>query len=356
MKKMITNKQQDRALTPPENVASLPDGLQHWLADKLGRDDYVVQPAFANIDSPTYFRITIAGETHLLIDASLVAPGHANYSRISGLLRAAKVNAPEVRAEDSNRGFYLLGDIGYETYSEALNESNADSLLRDARTTLINWQLASRAHKLPACDAAFLRAELEQFSHHYIAGHLGVALTAEQQQTLEKMFDLIVAATATQPKVYVHRDYVPDNLIASVIASTPGPGVLGFQGAMFGAISYDVVSLYKNTAVLCDEERTLDGMIRYWESAKKANLPVPADFSDFYRDAEWMGLQRHLKLIASSAQKSTQEKSKKPGEVTELIRYVRRVGERYVALFPLIRLFDKLNINDGIPRTVGISF
>lgn len=356
MNKMITNTQQDRALTSPENVTLLPNDLQRWLVDKLGRDDYVVQPAFANIDSPTYFRITIAGETHLLIDASLVAVDHVDYSRISNLLRAAQVNAPDVIAEDSRRGFYLLGDMGDETYSTALTGANADLLLRDARTTLINWQLASRADTLPACDAAFLRAELEQFSHRYIAGHLGVALSAEQQQTLAKMFDLIVAATAAQASVYIHRNYVPDNLIASA----RNPGVLGFQGAMFGAISYDVVSLYRNATVLCDEERTLDGMIRYWESARKANLPVPADFGDFYRDAEWMGLQRHLKLIASSAQKSaqkgTQEKSKKPGEVTQLIRYVRQVGERYVALFPLIRLFDKLNINDGVPRTFGISF
>jgi N-acetylmuramate 1-kinase len=107
---------------------------------------------------------------------------------------------------------------------------------------------------------------------------------------------------------------------------------------------------------LCDEERILDGTIRYWESAKKANLPVPADFGDFYRDAEWMGLQRHLKLLGALAPSGEQATSKQMAEIPRLIRYVRQVGERYVALFPLIRLFDKLNINDGVPRTVGISF
>lgn len=357
---MITNTRQDPGLNSSQRIGSLSGELNDWLGNKLGGDNFVVEPVFTNIATPSYFGITIAGETHLLIDASWAAVDHAEYSKISKLLRAAQINAPEVITEDSRRGFYLLTDVlthmGRETYKEALTEANADALFRDARTTLINWQLASRADTLPVGDATFLRNELEQFSHHYLLGHLGIALTVEQAQTIANMFNVIVAANATQANVYVHRDYVPDNLIAS----TPGPGVLGFQGAMFGAISYDIVSLYRSATVLCDEERSLDGMIRYWESAKKANLPVPADFGDFYRDAEWMGLQRHLTLIANMAKKSTQysnaEKSKKLDEMTQLIRYVRQVGERYVALFPLIRLFDKLNINDGVPRTVGISF
>jgi N-acetylmuramate 1-kinase len=356
---MTTNTRQDFVstshATANAHATTLADGLHNWLADKLGSDDFVVQSAFPAIHVPQYFRITIAGETRVLIDASPVATDYRAYSTVSTLMRAAQVNAPEVLAEDAKQGFYLLNDPGMQTYSEVLNEANADSFFRDARATLIKWQLASRPDTLPVGDAAFLYRELAQFSDGYIARHLDVTLSADQQQTLASVFKAIVEANLAQANVYVHRDYVPGNLV--VAEANPGaPNVLGFQGAMFSAISYDISSLYKDVAVLCDEERILDGTIRYWESAKKANLPVPADFGDFYRDAEWMGLQRHLKLLGAVAHAGEQATSKHADEIPRLIRYVRQVGERYVTLFPLIRLFDKLNINDGTPRTVGISF
>jgi N-acetylmuramate 1-kinase len=353
---MTTNTRQDLVSISPAtanaHATTLTDGLHNWLVDKLGSDDFVVQSAFPAIHAPRYFRITIAGETRVLIDASSVAADYGTYSKVSNLMHAAEVNAPEVLAEDTKQGLYLLNDPGTQTYSEALNEANADSFFRDARATLIKWQLASQPDTLPICDAAFLHRELAPFSDSYIAKRLSIALTADQQQILASVFKTIVEANLAQANVYVHRDYAPGNLVVS----EANPCVLGFQGAMFGAISYDISSLYKDVAVLCDEERVLDGTIRYWESAKKANLPVPADFGDFYRDAEWMGLQRHLKLLGALVHSSEQGASKKTEEIPRLIRYVRQVGERYVALFPLIRLFDKLNINDGVPRTVGISF
>jgi N-acetylmuramate 1-kinase len=267
----------------------------------------------------------------------------------------AHINAPEVIAEDVKRGFFLLGDMnsfGTQTYADALNETNADALFRDARETLIKWQLASQADTLPTSDAAFLQRELNQFSDNYIVQHMGVTLTSAQQEMLTNVLKVIVEANLAQANVYVHRDYVPANLLVS----ESDPGILGFQGAMFGAISYDIASLYKDVQITCDEERALDGTIRYWESAKKANLPVPADFGDFYRDAEWMGLQRHLKLMGTLTPSGDGTTLKHLDEMPRLVRYVRKVGERYTALFPLIRLFDKLNINDGVARTVGISF
>jgi N-acetylmuramate 1-kinase len=354
---MTTNTRQNLVSISPTaadgQATTLTNGLYNWLADKLDSADFVVRSTFPAIQAPQYFRITIAGKTRVLIDASLVAADYCAYSKVSELMRAAQVNAPEVLAQDVAQGFYLLSDLGRETYSEALNETNADSFFRDARAVLVKWQLASRPDTLPTCNAAFLHRELAQFSDGYIAKRSGIALTSDQQQILASVFKVIVEANLAQANVYIHRDYVPGNLV--VAEANPGaPNVLGFQGAMFGAISYDISSLYKDVAVLCDEERILDGTIRYWESAKKANLPVPADFGDFYRDAEWMGLQRHLKLMGALTQ--VDEQARHAEEISRLIRYVRQVGERYVALFPLIRLFDKLNINDGVPRTVGISF
>jgi N-acetylmuramate 1-kinase len=344
---MTINKQHD-----PFDASS---ALADWLAATLGTKNYITEPAYLDKRTPPYFRITNGDETHVLIDASSVAADYGAYAQITQLMRAAQINAPEVLAEDAKRGFFLLGDIGRQTYADALNETKADALFRDARETLIKWQLASRANMLPMCDEAVLQRELNQFSDNYIVQHMGVTLTSAQQQALTGVLDVIVKANLAQANVYVHRDYVPANLVVS----QPGPGapnLLGFQGAMFGAISYDIASLYKDVQIICDEERVLDGTIRYWESAKKANLPVPADFGDFYRDAEWMGLQRHLKLMGTLVRSGESTTLKHLDEIPRLVRYVRKVGERYVALFPLIRLFDKLNINDGVARTVGISF
>jgi N-acetylmuramate 1-kinase len=326
--------------------------LAVWLAATLGTKDYITEPVYVDKHTPTYFRITIGDETRVLIDASLAAGDYGGYAKISQLMRAAQINAPAVLAEDAKRGFFLLSDIGTQTYADALNETNADALFRDAREALIKWQLASRPNTLPVCDAAFLQRELNQFSDNYIVQHMGVTLTSAQKESLSSVLDVIVNANLAQANVYVHRDYVPANLVMSL----PDPGILGFQGAMFGAISYDIASLYKDVQITCDEERVLDGTIRYWESAKKANLPVPADFGDFYRDAEWMGLQRHLKLMGALIGSGENTTLKHRDEIPHLVRYVRKVGERYVALFPLIRLFDKLNINDGVARKVGISF
>jgi N-acetylmuramate 1-kinase len=344
---MTINKQQN-----PFDTSSAVAG---WLQHTLGTTQFVAEPAYAHKHAPPYFRITIGDETRVLIDASSVAADYGEYSKVSRLMRVAHINAPEVIAEDVKRGFFLLGDMnsfGTQTYADALNETNADALFRDARETLIKWQLASQADTLPTSDAAFLQRELNQFSDNYIVQHMGVTLTSAQQEMLTNVLKVIVEANLAQANVYVHRDYVPANLLVS----ESDPGILGFQGAMFGAISYDIASLYKDVQITCDEERALDGTIRYWESAKKANLPVPADFGDFYRDAEWMGLQRHLKLMGTLTPSGDGTTLKHLDEMPRLVRYVRKVGERYTALFPLIRLFDKLNINDGVARTVGISF
>ena len=341
---MTKNKQRD-----PFNASS---AAADWLHHTLGTTQYIAEPAYAEKHSPQYFRITNGDETRVFIDASATAADYDAYAKLSRLMRDAQINAPEVLAEDAKRGYFLLSDVSGRTYAEALNDSNADALFRDSRETLIKWQLASRPNTLPICDAAFLQREVTQFSDNYIIRHMGVTLTSTQHETLTTVLNVIVKANLAQASVYVHRDYVPANLVLS----QPDPVVLGFHGAMFGAISYDIASLYKDVQITCDEERVLDGTIRYWESAKKAHLPVPADFGDFYRDAEWMGLQRHLKLMGTLVQAGDSTTLKHLDEIPRLVRHVRKVGERYTALFPLIRLFDKLNINDGVARTVGISF
>src|SRR4029079_7919772 len=142
-------------------------------------------------------------------------------------------------------------------------------------------------------DGALLQREMALFPDWYVARHLEKTLSAEQQAGLHKIFALLAASALAQPKVYVHRDYMPPNRMVS----EPNPGILDFQDAVHGPITYDVVCLLRDAFISWEEERVLDWSIRYWEKAKKAGLPVDPDFGEFWRALEWMGLQRHLKVM-----------------------------------------------------------
>jgi aminoglycoside/choline kinase family phosphotransferase len=263
------------------------------------------------------------------------------FIQVADLLRQAGLNAPTVLAQDLEQGFLLLTDLGTTTYLAALqqDDASADDLFSDATDALIAWQLASRPGVLPPYDAALLRRELDLFPDWYLARHLGLELAPEQRQVLQRMFALILASNLAQPAVYVHRDFMPRNLMLS----EPNPGILDFQDAVYGPISYDVASLVRDAFISWQEERALDWVVRYWDKARRAGLPVGADFGDFYRDLEWMGLQRHLKVLGIFAR--IHYRDGKPGYVEDtprFVRYVRAVAGRYNALAPLARLFDEI--------------
>ncbi len=262
----------------------------------------------------------------------------------------AKVHVPKVLAHDLARGFLLLSDLGATTYLAALNPGNADQLFGDAIDALIRWQLASREGVLPAYGKNLLRRELDLFPEWYLDRHLGIRLSSLQRESLEKIFSLILAGNLAQPKVYVHRDYMPRNLMVS----NPNPGVLDFQDAVFGPISYDVASLFKDAFLSWEEEKVLDWTVHYWERAKRAGLPVNADFGVFYRDFEWMGLQRHIKVLGIFARICHRDnKSGYVEDTPRFLGYIRVVAQRYAALTPLLRLLDQFQ--DRVPA-VGHTF
>ncbi len=272
------------------------------------------------------------------------------FVRIASLMRAAGLHTPEVLAQDIEHGFLLLSDLGATTYLDVLTDSNADELFRDATEALLKLQLASRPGVLPPYDEALLRRELDLFAEWYVARHLGLRLDNAQSQILAEAATLIVKNNLSQPAVYVHRDYMPRNLMVS----RPNPGVLDFQDAAYGPITYDVVSLFKDAFISWDEERVLDWAVRYWEKAKRAELPVNADFGEFYRDFEWMGLQRHLKVLGIFARISYRDgKPEYLKDTPRFVHYVGAVCARYPALAPLARLIDQLE-NRSV--TVGYTF
>jgi N-acetylmuramate 1-kinase len=317
------------------------DRMQHWLRPLFPEDPLLLKPASADASFRRYFRLHCAdGSTRIIMDAPPEQEDCRPFIHVASLLHEAGVHAPRVLAQDLDQGFLLLDDLGCTTYLEALPNGDADALFRDATDALLRWQLASRPDVLPPYDEALLRRELALFPDWYVGRHLDIELSAAQRQVLDETFALIVRNNLAQPSVFVHRDYMPRNLMVSA----PNPGVLDFQDAVFGPITYDVISLFKDAFLSWEEERVLDWLIRYWEKAKRAGLPVDSDFSAFYRDCEWMGMQRHLKVLGIFARINYRDgKPHYLADTPRFVNYVRTVAARYREFGPLLRLFDELH-------------
>jgi aminoglycoside/choline kinase family phosphotransferase len=320
------------------------DAAQAWVAGKLSSDlgaaPLTLTPASADASFRRYWRATLAdGRTYVVMDAPPVHEDCRPFVRVARMLQEAGVNAPQVLAQDLSQGFLLLTDLGTRTYLDELSESNAAPLFADATDALLRWQLASRPGELPPYDEALLRRELNLFPEWYVGRHLRKELSQAQKTALENIFQQLVRSALAQPVVYVHRDYMPRNLMVC----EPNPGVLDFQDAVLGPITYDVVSLVRDAFISWDEERVLDCTARYWEKARRASLPVAADFAEFWRAFEWMGLQRHLKVLGIFARIHYRDgKPKYLADTPRFIAYALLVARRYRELAPLARLLDEL--------------
>lgn len=318
--------------------------LEEWLASQFPERYSHIAPASADASFRRYFRVFLTDDTLIAMDAP---PEHEDcrpFVHVAGLFGEAGVHVPRIFNADLERGFILLSDLGDQTYLAALNESSADELYLAALDSLIKIQLASRDGVLPAYDEALLLREMRLFPDWYIEKHLGVTLTGSQADRLAAIFNIVLQNNLAQPKVYVHRDYHSRNLMVT----TPNPGILDFQDAVYGPITYDLVSLLKDAYISWDEERLLDWLIRYWEKARKAGLPVANDFADFYRDFEWMGVQRHLKVLGIFAR--LYHRDGKDGYLKDLplvMSYLRKACQRYNALAPLLVLLDELEGKSG---------
>jgi hypothetical protein len=330
--------------------------LQGWLASlpaDLGVQPESLRPASADASFRRYFRLAargVAGGTAIAMDAPPPQEDTRPFLHVAALLHEAGLNAPRVLAQDVQQGFLLLTDLGTTTYLAALNEENANELFEAATGALVRWQLASRADALPPYDEALLRRELDLFPEWYLGRHLGLDPAPAQRQMLASLWRQLIDVCLAQPRVFVHRDYMPRNLMVT----SPAPGILDFQDAVVGPISYDVVSLFRDAFVSWPEERVLDWTIRYWERARRAGLPVDADFADFYRAFEWTGLQRHLKVLGIFARIHYRDgKPQYLVDTPRFIAYARAVARRYRPLAPLARLLDEI---EGVQPRAGFTF
>ena len=326
------------------------EALEAWLGSVLPAPMAAIASASSDASFRRYFRVTLAepvatpdrtarAATLIAMDAP---PPHEDcrpYVAAAKLLAAAGLHAPAILATDLERGFLLTTDLGTRMYLDALDEESAPKLYRDACGALVRWQLASRENVLPPYDQTLLKRELALFPDWYVAKHLALEVTAEQRATLDAAFELILANNLAQPRVFVHRDYHSRNLMVT----DPNPGVLDFQDAVYGPITYDLVSLLRDAYVEWDEERQLDWAARYWEHARDAALPVATDFSAFWRDFEWMGVQRQLKVLGIFTRLYHRDgKGAYLKDMPRVMRYLRGACARYRELFPLARLLDQL--------------
>ena len=318
--------------------------LTEWLHSLFPNERITLSPASADASFRRYFRASFAdGQTRIVMDAPPQREDCRPFLHIAKLFEDAGTHVPHVYAQDMEQGFLLLSDLGNTTYLQALSGGEtgiARTLYGDATDALINIQLASRDNELPPYDEALLKREMRLFPEWYITKHLNVTLTDAQNSKLEEVFARIIANNLAQPRVYVHRDYHSRNLMK---LEDSNPGILDFQDAVYGPITYDLASLFKDAYICWKEADIIDWLIRYWEKARKAGLPLHNDFSEFYRDYEWMGVQRHLKVLGIFAR--LYHRDGKDGYLKDLplvMSYLRTACARYIDLKPLLNLLDTL--------------
>ena len=340
--------------------------LRAWLTATLPGQPYDLAPASADASFRRYFRATFAdgSPSRIVMDAPPEKEDVRPWLHVAELFRAAGAHVPEVLAQDLDHGFLLLSDLGSTTYLNALHTPagqepdlhRAAHLYADALGALAAIQSASRPGVLPEYDRALLLRELQLFPEWYIARHKGVTLTDAETAKLNTAFERILAVNLAEPQVFVHRDYHSRNLMLLEPSAGLGanPGIIDFQDAVYGPISYDLVSLFKDAYIRWDEDFILDMLIRYWETAKKLGLPVRAEFADFHRDFEWMGVQRHIKVLGIFARLC--HRDGKDGYLADMplvMDYLRRACKRYRDLGPLLKLLDRLEPEE---TQVGYTF
>lgn len=288
-----------------------------------------------------YFRWEGEGRSFVVMDAP---PPHENckpFVDIADFLRTCLINVPKIYAQDLDRGFLLLNDLGNKTFLDVINNSNADELFKDAIEALLAFQQLPMTEPLPSYDVALLRRELELFPEWYVRAHLGVDFNEQQQAVWQRVSTLLIDSALAQPKVLVHRDFMPRNLMLSI----PNPGVLDFQDAVYGPVTYDITCLFKDAFLSWPEERVRNWLQDYWKLALPLGIPVQRDFEEFLRASDLMGVQRHLKVIGIFARICHRDgKPRYLADVPRFFSYIEAVLARRPELAELGELFSSLGL------------
>lgn len=318
--------------------------LDEWVSLHFGQP-LKGQTASADASFRRYFRYNFSDaqgqHSVVAMDAPPPQEDCRPFVRIAELFAEAGVHVPQILAQDLDRGFLLLPDLGTDTWLTVLNEGNADQRFARAIDALIRIQKISQPQVLPPYDEALLRRELELFPEWFLQRHLGLQVDAQLRAELDGIFTVLVERAPQQGQVYVHRDYMPRNLMDS----EPDPAVIDFQDAVYGPISYDITSLFKDAFISWPESRVQGWQQQYWQQARAAGLPVPEQFDDFSHDCDLMGAQRHLKVIGIFARICHRDgKPKYLEDVPRFVAYLRTVIARREELAPLGALLDRIGL------------
>jgi aminoglycoside/choline kinase family phosphotransferase len=335
----------------------------HWftpLAHAQGWDIASLAPASADASFRRYFRVSgSAGRSAIVMDAPPPQEDVRPFIDIAGRIQRAGLHAPAVLAVDAALGFVLLDDLGDQLYLSVLQQATperADALMRDATSALVHWQRQMDGSGLPAYDDALLRRELALFPEWCVQREFGITWTPKQQATWDKLCDRLVASALAQPQVVVHRDWMPRNLMLA----TPNPGILDFQDAVVGPVTYDIASLLRDAFHSWDEPLEIDWAVRWWQQARAAGVlgepgdsAMATDFGECWRALEWMGLQRHLKVLGIFCRlKHRDGKAAYSADLPRFFAYAAKVALRYIELKPLVALIEPMA---GPLTTTGFS-
>ena len=330
--------------------------FERWiagLASVHGIDIGSLEPASVDASFRRYFRVAAGQRSLVVMDAPPPLEDVRPFVRVGRLIRAAGLHVPEVLAADTGQGFLLLSDLGRRPYLEALqmaSPAEADRLMRQALSALVQLQCRVPPQDLPPFDEGLLAAELALFPQWCVQREFGITWTAREQSAWQGLCRLLIDSALAQSVVAVHADWMPRNLMVS----EPNPGVLDFQDAVAGPISYDLVSLLRDAFISWPEAQEIDWAARWWAEARAAGLPVDPDFGEFWRALEWMGLQRHLKVLGIFCRlKHRDGKPRYAGDVPRFLGYASKVALRYAPLKPLLKLLEPLT---GARVQTGLTF
>ncbi|HCP77645.1 MAG TPA: aminoglycoside phosphotransferase [Pusillimonas sp.] len=334
--------------------------LKEWLQPKtpaLGIALETLEPASSDASFRRYFRIQAHDRTLVVMDAPPTQENCEPFLHVTALLRDVGLNVPTILAQDLQQGFLLISDLGPQTYYQAIQSGLSDDILqaryREALSALATMQTA-KMHGLPVYDESRMLAELSLFPEWYVERHCNATLTQQEREDLDTLFQTLETDNVRGAKVLVHRDFHSPNLM---LCSEPrfgaNPGIIDYQDAVAGPITYDIASLVMDARASWEEPQQLDWAIRYWQEALKLKLPVDTDFTDFHRAYEWMGLQRNLRILGVFARLSLRDgKHHYLDHIPRVMTYVRQVAERYIQFKPLLRLLDRL---EGKTRVMGLT-
>jgi len=336
------------------------EALSHWVRQQQPSAGELV-PVSGDAGFRQYFRITVppadgAGEHSLIVmDASADRGSCLPFTFVAELLANSGLRVPRIIARDLSQGFLLLEDLGAQTYLDTFDVGDTDTHWADdhygaAIEALIHLQNIPCPPQMPCYDEALLRRELDLFPDWYLQKHLQLTVDGELHERLDAIFDVLVQKALAQPSVLVHRDFMPRNLMPGHLLSGQNhgdkrPGILDFQDAVCGPISYDPICLFKDAFISWPEARVVGWLEQYWQRARTSGLAVPEQFSAFYADCDFMGVQRHLKVIGIFARLCYRDgKTKYLDDVPRFFTYLRGACARRHELAPLALLLDEIEL------------